>query len=57
MADKICKAVDIGTDGTTAFAPEPGCAEPRPIIIRPDDSGEMWYWTLDPQPADVPPES
>ena len=49
MADKICRATKTIVTGVLVFAPEPGHHEPHPIIIRPDDSGEMWYWHLTPE--------
>ena len=49
MATKICKAIATNANGATVFSPEPGHDTPTPIVIRPDESGVLWYWHLTPE--------
>ena len=41
---KICKAIGTEIDGIVTFSPDDGRNPPTPIIIAPDESGELWYW-------------
>ena len=65
-SEKICRAIatvvagEAIVDGkrvpssATVFSPEAGHAIPTPIIIHPDEDGEMWYWTPEPEiPVDA----
>lgn len=57
MSEKICRAIATVINGesivdgkhipssATIFAPEDGREMPTPIIVHPDENGEMWYWT------------
>ena len=48
MAAQIvrCNLVDHG--GVLVPTPEDGREIQAPIIITPDESGVLWYWTADP---------
>lgn len=48
-SEKIIRAINIGPEGVTVFAPEDGRPEPQPVYIHPDEDGVQWYWHLTPE--------
>ena len=52
-SEKIIRAINIGPEGVTVFAPEDGRPEPQPVYIHPDEDGVQWYWT--PEPPELAP--
>lgn len=49
MATTICKAITTNVNGAAVYSPEAGHDTPTPIVIRPDESGVLWYWHLTPE--------
>lgn len=61
MSKKICRAIATTIKGesivdgkriqssVTVFSTEDGREIPTPIVIHPDENGEMWYWTPAPE--------
>lgn len=47
MSSKIVRCKLVDNDGALVPTPRDGQVITDPIVIAPDDSGELWYWTPD----------